>query len=365
VAHDLNNILSGIVSYPDVLLSELPPDSDLVEPLEVIRESGRRAAAVVRDLLTIARGAATTRQVRDVNRIVREYLDSAELDTLRDATPGVVFKAELSDDLLSVMCSPVQIRKVVMNLVTNGAEAITGVGLVTVSTHNRYVDRPLPGHDRVAIGEYVVLSVTDTGTGINDADLERIFEPFYTKKVMGRSGTGLGLAVVWSTVKDHEGFVNVSSGPDGTRVDVYLPASRAALEQDEVARDIAEYQGRGERVLVIDDEPGQRQIAGRMLARLGYQVEAVAGGEEALPALRKRPVDVLVLDMVMPGGWDGRETYERILDERPGQRALIVSGYAETADVRAIQARGGGPFLRKPYTLEALGVALRQVLDAE
>ena len=204
VAHDLNNILSGIVSYPELLLLDLPEDSKFRKPIETIQASGHRAAAVVEDLLTVARGVATTKEPLNLNDLIGDYLHSPEFNKLKQFHPTVSIKTNLDSDLLNVSGSHVHIRKAVMNLVSNASEAIEDSGNVTISTMNRYIDRPLRGYDDVNIGEYVVLSVSDDGSGISSDDLERIFEPFYTKKVMGRSGTGLGLAVAWNVVQDHQ-----------------------------------------------------------------------------------------------------------------------------------------------------------------
>ena len=171
-----------------------------------MRDAGHRAAAIVQDLLTVARGVATTKEPLNLNDLVCDYLNSPEFKKLKQFYPAVTVKTNLEKDLLNILGSHVHIRKVVMNLVSNASEAIEGSGIVTISTMNRYVDRPLRGYDDVKTGEYVVLSVSDDGSGISSDDLERIFEPFYTKKIMGRSGTGLGLAVVWNTVQDHKGL---------------------------------------------------------------------------------------------------------------------------------------------------------------
>jgi PAS domain S-box-containing protein len=185
VAHDLNNVLAGIVSYPELLLLDLPEESKFRKPIETIQDSGRRAAAIVEDLLTVARGVATTKESLNLNNLVGDYLHSPEFNKLKKFHPRVTFKTNFDSDLLNISGSHVHIRKTVMNLVSNASEAIEDSGNVTISTMNRYVDKPLRGYDDVDIGEYVVLSVSDDGSGISPDDLERIFEPFF------RSGRGL------------------------------------------------------------------------------------------------------------------------------------------------------------------------------
>ena len=168
----------------------------------------------------MARGVAITREPLNLNDLVGDYLHSPEFNNLQQFHPIVTVKTNFEMELLNTSGSHVHIRKVLMNLVSNAAEAIEGSGIITISTMNRYLDRPLRGYDDVNIGEYVVLSVSDDGSGISSDDLERIFEPFYTKKFMGRSGTGLGLAVVWNIMLDHKGYIDVKSSENGTTFEV-------------------------------------------------------------------------------------------------------------------------------------------------
>ncbi len=362
VAHDLNNILSGIVGYPDLLLLDLPKDSPIRRPIEVIKESGQRAADVVSDLLTVARGVASSREVSNLNSLVQEYLGSPEHKRLESVRSSIAFETVLEPELLNISCSPVHIKKSLMNLVTNASEAIEGTGRVTISTTNRYLDEPLKGYEDIRTGEYAVLSVSDDGSGISPEDLERVFEPFYTKKVMGRRGTGLGLAVVWNTVQDHNGYINVTSSKKGTTFDLYFPITReeAAAVKQEIP--IEDYLGHGEKILVVDDEGRQREIACGLLSKLGYNAEAVSSGEEAIEYLKEHPVDLIVLDMIMPKGINGRQTYEEIIKIRPDQKAIIASGFSETEDVKIAQSLGAGKYIKKPYTLEKIGLAVKEEL---
>ena len=363
VAHDLNNILSGIVSYPELILTDLPEDSKLRKPIETIQDSGHRAAAVVQDLLTVARGVATTKKPLNLNDMVRSYLNSAEFRVLKQFHPTVTVKAELDPDLFNIAGSYEHIRKVIMNLVSNAAEAITGRGNAIIKTMNCFVDRPLSGYDKVNIGEYVLLSVVDDGSGISSDDLERIFEPFYTKKVMGRSGTGLGLAVVWNTIQDHHGYIDVKSNENGTTFELYFPITRDAIVDKELTIPIRNYKGSGETILVVDDVESQRDISCRMLDKLGYNTQAVSSGEEAVEYIKENSVDLLLLDMIMDPGINGRETYERIIKIHPNQKAIIVSGFAETDDVKAAQKLGAGKYIKKPLSLEVIGLAVKKELD--
>jgi len=363
VAHDLNNVLSGIVSYPELILLDLPEDSKFRKPIETIQESGHRAAAIVQDLLTVARGVATTKEVLNLNDLINGYLNSPEFNKLKQFHPTVTVKTNLDTDLFNISGSHVHIQKVVMNLVSNASEAIEGGGNVTISTMNRYIDIPLRGYDDVNIGEYVVLSVSDDGSGISSVDLERIFEPFYTKKVMGRSGTGLGLAVVWNTVQDHKGYIDVASDENGTAFELYFPITRDEISDKALSVPIKDYKGNQETILVVDDMENQREISCKMLDTLGYKTKAISSGEEAVEYLKENTVDLILLDMIMDPGINGRKTYERIIKIHPKQKAIIVSGFAATDEVRKAQKLGAGQYIKKPVTLEKIGIAVKEELE--
>jgi CheY-like chemotaxis protein len=362
VAHDLNNMLGAILGYPDILLPDLSPDDPVYKPLVAMQKSAERAAEVVQDLLTLARRGVVQKDVLCLNDVVRQYLDSPELDMIRRQHPHAVLESTLAPDLLCVRGSATHLSKMLMNLVNNACEALKQSGRVMIATRNQYIDDAIEASETVAEGDYVVLRIEDTGIGITATDIERIFEPFYTTKKMGRSGTGLGMSVVWGTVKDHDGYITVDSRLGlGSAFEIYLPAVRetVAAPPTEQLDDIF---GHGEQVLVIDDVELQRDVAASMLASLNYVVLKAAGGEEAIEMLKNRRVDLLILDMIMPPGIDGLETYGRILRLHPGQRALITSGYSETDRVRETQRLGAGGYLKKPFTRRALGRAVKAVL---
>ena len=365
VAHDLNNILSGLVSYPELMLVDLPGDSPMRRPMQTMKDSGEKAAAIVQDLLTLARRGVAVTEVVSLNRIIREYLTSFEFKRLKNEYPAVRFEDKLADDLLHITGSPVHLSKTLMNLVSNAAEAISGSGHVVIETQSSYVDRPISGYDDVEEGDYAVLSVSDDGVGISADDSERIFEPFYTKKVMGRSGSGLGMAVVWGTVKDHQGYIDVQSIEGrGTRFTLYFPAVREELTASKPKATLADLTGNQQLILVIDDVRQQREIASDMLKKLGYRVVTARSGEEAVEFLRGESVELLVLDMIMEPGMDGLETYRQILALHPGQKAVIASGFSETERVKEAQRLGAGMYVKKPYTLEKIGLAVREQLGS-
>ncbi len=364
VAHDLNNILSGIVSYPELLLMDIPQDSPLRKPVLTIQKAGERAAAIVQDLLTLARRGVVTTKVLNLNSIISEYLKSPEFENLKINHPNVQIKTDFETDLLHILGSPVHLSKTIMNLVTNAAEAIPDLGEINISTRNSYIDESLSGFDKIKEGDYVILTVSDTGIGIPSEDLERIFEPFYTKKVMGKSGTGLGMAVVWGTVKDHKGYIDVrSKGGKGTEFSLYFPVIRQDLTRDDPLLCIEDLMANGESVLVVDDVEDQRKIASEMLTKLGYSVAAVSSGEEAVDYMKHHSVDLLVLDMIMDPGIDGLDTYKKILEMHPNQKAIIASGYSETERVKEAQRLGATSYVKKPYLLEKIGKVVKEEID--
>jgi PAS domain S-box-containing protein len=364
VAHDLNNTLSGLISYPEILLLDLPEGSPLRKPIQAIHSSGQKMAAIVNDLLTLARRGVAATKVLNLNHIISNYLLSPEFERLNDLYPSLELHTRLDPNLLNILGSPVHLSKTIMNLVTNAAESMPAGGLISITTENRYLDRPIRGYDDVKAGDYALLTVLDDGVGIPSKDLKRIFEPFYTKKIMGRSGTGLGMAVVWGTVKDHDGYIDVQSREGlGSIFTLYFPVSREALPKESVPMVIEDYMGKGESVLVVDDVEEQRNIAVMLLKRLGYSVTAVPSGEAALDYMTHHDVDLLVLDMIMDPGIDGLETYKRILKLNPNQKAIIVSGFSETKRVKEAQSLGAGPYVRKPYLMENIAKAVREELD--
>jgi CheY-like chemotaxis protein len=333
--------------------------------LETIQQSGQKAAAIVQDMLTIARRGIPDYEVVNFNTIISEYLPSAEFIKVQRNHPQVRLKSDLYADLLNIKGSSVHLSKLLMNLISNAAEAMPAGGRITLKTRNRYLDTARNAYEVIPEGEYVLLSVIDEGVGIAQKDLAKIFEPFYTKKRLGQSGTGLGMTVIWSTVKDHAGFVDVQSHEgEGTRFDVYLPATREVLTEKEPRIVLQDYVGT-ERILVVDDIPEQRDIAVKMLGKLGYVVTSVSSGEAAVEYMQSRTVDLIVLDMVMLPGMDGLETYRRIITLHPGQKAIIASGFSESKRVKSLQKLGAGAYVRKPYTLEKIGLAVRRELDRQ
>jgi PAS domain S-box-containing protein len=364
VAHDLNNVLGIVVGYADLLLLNESQSISNRAHLEEIMKGGQKAAAIVQDLLTLARRGVSGKSVINLNKIIDDNQKSPEFRQLSYFHPSIRIKTELEPELMNITGSSVHLSKTILNLASNACEAMPNGGVLTIRTSNQYLDKPIQGYDEIRDGDYVVLSVSDTGMGIQEADLKRIFEPFYTKKVMGRSGTGLGLAVVWGTVKDHNGYINVRSEEGkGSVFTLYFPVTREELSPETSSVKISEYTGKGESILIVDDVKGQRNLAEEMLRKLNYRVTSVSSGEEAVAYLKDHRVDLLILDMIMDPGMDGLDTFRSALKIRPEQRAIIVSGFSETDRVKEALELGAGAYVKKPYVIENLGLAVKKELD--
>lgn len=361
VAHDLNNMLGPLVGYPELILMRLPDDSPYRKQLTRISTAAQEAADVVQDLLTLARRGRYEMAPTNLNSVVEAYLDSPNYARLIESRPNVNVTARLRSDLSNIAGSTPHLSKVIMNFVVNAFDAMPDGGNLTIETEQRYFDKLQGGHDKIDPGEYVVLRVRDTGQGIDDKDLGKIFEPYYSRKKMGRSGSGLGLSVVYGVIKDHKGYYDIFTKVGvGTEFVVYFPVTGQTVEEDEVTH--ITHQGH-EKILVVDDMEDQREMAADLLSSLGYDVMTAATGREAIEIVRQHRADLVVLDMIIEKDFDGLDTYREIVKHQPGQKAVIVSGFSATARVREAQKLGAGEYLKKPYTRDAIGRVVRAELD--
>ncbi len=362
VAHELNNALVGLVSYPELLLKKIGHIDEFRTIAETIYDSGKRAAAIVSDLLTMARSVTMVKKTLNINHIILEYLRSHEGSALRERFPKVTISTVLGPDIDNIKCSRTHISKCLVNLVVNGAEAVDGKGEVVISTRNRSVGESVQAKTHVEKGEYVILSVADTGHGIPEKIKEQVFHPYFTNKDPGKSGTGLGLAIVSTIVDKHNGAIALDTSKHGTRIEVYLPSTKEGVEQDS-DQDSGEYfYGSGEKVFVIDDDPVQRYIARELLLMMDYEVDVAGSGEEAVEYLQSRSVDLVLLDMFFETGMGGRDIFDEIIKLHPRQKVIIVSGFSKSKDVEYIQEHGAGQYIRKPYSINELGRAIYRAL---
>jgi signal transduction histidine kinase/ActR/RegA family two-component response regulator len=365
VAHDLNNILTGVVSYPDLLLTEVSEDSPFRDALLTIKNSGEKAAAIVQDLLTLARRGVAVSTVVNLNTIIEDYFTSPEFIKLKTYHPEVEYKVDLKDGLHNILGSSVHLSKTIMNLISNAAESIPKGGTIRVTSENIDINHPIRGYAEIKNGSYNLITVSDTGVGIAPEEIERIFEPFYTKKVMGRSGTGLGMAVVWGTVHDHKGYIDIQSTPgQGSTFLLYFPSTDQKIAAVKAHISMDKYKGNGEAILVVDDVLEQRKIANKILTKLGYSVTTSSSGEEAVNYMQANSADLIILDMIMDPGIDGLETYRQIVEFHPGQKVIVASGFSETGRVEEMRRLGAGEYIRKPYSMEKIGMAVKKALGA-
>jgi two-component system, cell cycle sensor histidine kinase and response regulator CckA len=363
VAHDLNNILTGIVTFPELMLTRMSQSEKFRPEIELIYKAGRQAADVVSDLLTVARGSKCKKEPNNLNLLVNNFIDSIEYRQLESDFPHITIDVGFEPDLPNLNCSAIHISKSIINLVTNAAEACGNDGYITIRTISRKLIEPIRGYEEIPAGEYVVLSIADNGSGIPVDGLNRIFEPFFSKKEMGRSGTGLGLTVIWNTVRDHHGYIDLASNAAGSRFDLYFPVS---LDKRKAAQDSLSLEalfGKGEKILIVDDEESQRKIACSILTQLGYTPFSVDSGRSAVEYIKREHVDLVLLDMIMEPGMDGCETFVEILKYTPKQKAVITSGYWKKEDQERIRMLGISQYITKPYSLACIARAIKLEID--
>lgn len=363
VAHDLNNILSGVVSYPDLLLAQMGTDDKFYSGIKRVQEAGKRAAAVVNDLVLLARDGSYSATVENLNDILSVHLNSIEHNEQCAKYPNVVMQIDMQHNLYNTRCSLQHIHKIFLNLIGNAFEAIRENGLIRITTENCKFTHP-ESFDQTSISndDYVKLTISDNGPGIPQDDLDRIFDPFYSTKIMGRSGTGLGLSIVWNTVQQHNGWIEVKDNNPGAIFEIYLPATTELTSSTQAEKNVHPIKGNGERILLIDDQLEQNEILGNLLSNLGYVTYSVTSGEEGIKFLQSKDVHLILLDMIMGVGLNGRETYEKILKIRPGQKAIILSGYSKNEEITKAKDLGISFCLQKPVTMPILSVAIRQAL---
>lgn len=357
VAHDFNNLLAPLMAYPEFIREELPHDHKALPYVDDIEEAAKKIADINQELLILSRRGYYSKEILDLNQIV---LRAAREGQAR--TPEVIFETRMGVDLMHIKGGNAQIHRILNNLLTNASDATQNTGTVTIRTENYYADDTSIAFGRVPKGEYVKLTITDTGCGIPEEIIEKIIDPFFTTKATDKiRGSGLGLSVVDSVMKDHDGYIDISSTVgQGTSFYLYFPVSRESVSGGGEPNTNT---GGNETILVVDDDEIQREVSVAILGKLGYNVTTVESGEKAVEFLRDNPQDLLVLDMIMPGGIDGAETYRQILEINPCQKAIIASGFAESERAKEAQELGAGAFIKKPLTRQVIAVAVRTELD--
>jgi two-component system cell cycle sensor histidine kinase/response regulator CckA len=359
IAHDFNNLLMGIQGYASLMLLDLNPSDPHYERLKRIEEQVQSGADLTRQLLGFARGGRYEVKPTDMNDIMKKT-SSMFGRTKKEIT----IHRKYGKDLRTVEVDQGQMEQVFMNLYVNAWQAMPGGGEIYLETENVPLNDEQAFPHSVKPGKYVKITVTDTGTGMDEKTKDRIFDPFFTTKEMGR-GTGLGLATVYGIIKGHKGMIDVESEPgQGTTFTIYLPASeKEAAKEKTAAGTIA----RGaETILLVDDEKMVVEVTRKLLESMGYRVYAAGSGQEAIAVYmeKRNAIDLVILDMIMPG-LSGGETFDRLREIDPEIRVLLSSGYSIEGEAQHILNRGCNGFIQKPFHLEKLSRKVREVLGGQ
>ena len=361
VAHDLNNIIGPIMVYPDLIKMDSAEGKPIDKDLDTIKFSAQRAADVIADLLALTRRGNYKMVTLDLNELVNNYLTSAECDATKRLQPEVTIDIQLSDDRLLFKGSNAHLPKVIMNLINNAFESMPEGGVLRLTTSSIEVEDGELNDNNIFKGKYNLLTIEDQGEGISEDDITKIFDPFFTTKMKsGKSGTGLGLSVVYNVLSDHGAYIDVESTLGiGTKFSIYFPETTEKIKTTQ--KDKRLHKGNG-RILIVDDRQEQRDIATRMLTTLGYDVESVNNGQDAVKYLEKADVDLIWLDMILEDDMDGLDTYKEILKTNPDQKTIIVSGYSESDRVKEAEELGLNSFIQKPYKINEIGLTIQNVL---
>ena len=359
IAHDFNNLLMGIQGNISLSLLEIDPASAVSENLQKIDQYVKSGVDLTRQLLGYARGGKYEVSFVDLNELLNE-----QTQLFARTNKEIVFRTNYAPQLWAAEVDPGQIEQVILNLYMNALQAMPTGGTVTIRTQNKVIHKEQFVPYQIRAGSYIKITVEDSGVGMDEKTQQRIFDPFFTTREMGRS-TGLGLASVYGIIKNHGGFINVSSRKGrGTRFDICLPASQKGVAKKE--KPVGKLTTGKETVLLVDDENMIIDIGKRMLEKLGYDVLIAGDGAEALEIFRdnRERIEIVVLDMVMPN-MSGGETFDRIKAINSKVTVLLSSGYSIDGQASEILARGCNGFIQKPYNLQTLSQALRTVLETK
>jgi two-component system cell cycle sensor histidine kinase/response regulator CckA len=364
IAHDFNNLLQAIQGYTELLLMRKKEGEPGFRELgEVIRAS-KRGAELTQQLLTFSRKVESKRKPLDLNQEVGELRQLLE----RTLPKMIEVEFNLAHDLRTINADSAQLKQVLMNLAVNAKDAMPEGGKIVIETQNITLDQEFcQKYAEVKPGDYVLLSMADTGHGMEKETLEHIFDPFYTTKEVGK-GTGLGLAIVYGIVKNHDGYVMCYSRPgSGTSFRIYLPVSERATEDEEAGESLVAKSppmGGDETILLVDDEEFIRELGVDVLGQAGYTVLTARNGEQALEVYRKEQahIDLIILDLIMPG-MGGSKCLAELRKISPQARVLIASGYSPDASTKGTLEAGAAGFINKPYDNKQLLDLVRKILD--
>ena len=363
VAHDFNNLLTGIIGYSDLLREELGRSHPLDKMVQGIRESGEQAASLTNQLLAFSRKQVLQLKVIDLNEIVTGMEDML----YRMIGEDIELVTNLDPELGQTKVDPDQIKQIILNLATNARDAMPEGGSFTLATENKEIEEgDVERQLGATVDHYVVLSVSDTGSGMDEEKLAHAFEPFFTTKEVGK-GTGLGLASVYGIVKQSGGYIQVSSDPGiGTKFQIYFPRVSRTIPEHIPPAEIQEPPRGTETILLVEDAIQVRQMISSILKKNGYTVLGASNGAEALQIAKKskQPIRLLLSDMVMPG-MSGPELAEQLTVHRKDMEVLFISGYAAHPLVQNRLTAKNRNFLSKPFKPETLLRKVRELLDAQ
>lgn len=361
IAHDFNNMLNVILGYSQLIMETVQKNNLQYRHTQQIQKAGQSAADLVQQLLAFTKQKSIEPRLVNINDVVA----GTEKMLQRIIGEDIEIALSLASDISPVMADPVQIEQVIMNICINARDAMPEGGKLIIETSNTAIDEIYSQtHPWVKPGQYVMLSISDTGIGMDEATQARIFEPFFTTKELGR-GTGLGLAVVYGIVKQHNGFIHVYSERGyGTIFKIYIPPSYGKPKEfTKIMK--AEIRGGKEAILLVEDNDMLRELAETMLKNLGYTVLAAKNGSEAVQIFTEKNnfIRLAILDVVMPV-CGGRETFERMRAIKPDLKALFVTGYSTATPYTEFIPKEGLQLLQKPFSYENLALKVREILDS-
>ncbi|MCX5813395.1 MAG: PAS domain S-box protein [Proteobacteria bacterium] len=357
IAHDFNNILMGIQGYASLMMLDISTEHPHYERLKRIEEQVKNASDLTGQLLGFARGGKYVVKPVNMNELIEKTSNM-----FGRTKKEIAIHRKYERDIWAVEADMGQIEQVLLNLYLNAWQAMPAGGDLSIETKNIVVGENYTIPYSTTFGRYVRISISDTGVGMNEKTKERIFEPFFTTKELGR-GTGLGLAMVYGIIKNHNGFIDVISEPDkGTTFALYFPASEKDIAKE--TSGVPEIMRGTETILVVDDEPDVLAVSKNILESLGYNVYGVKNGEEAIILYKEKKdvIDLIVLDMIMPG-LSGSETFDRIRELNSSARIILCSGYSLNDQAQQIMDKGCHGFIQKPFNIANISMNIRKVLE--
>ncbi len=355
VAHDFNNLLGPLMAYPELIRDEVPANHSVHEYVDSIEHAAQRLSDINHQLLTLSRRGHYNQVPLDLNEVIKQVVAGFKPKTT------FVIDTNYGMDLKPITGGASQLYRLILNLVQNASDATNNMGTLTITTEDFNCVSTSDANSNIPKGEYIRLTLSDTGCGIPEDVALQIFDPFFsTKKTNRRRGSGLGLSIVDAVTKDHNGYLEMESQVgSGTSFYLYFPITRESTNDSPREKTLVGT----ETILIVDDDVLQGDVMCRVLKKLGYTLATAESGEEAISILKETRYNLIILDMIIPPGIDGAETYQKILEFNPDQKAIIVSGFSETDQVLHAQALGAGEFVKKPIKKSTIATAVRRELD--